>query len=143
VVGEFLRDRRKNLKIEIADVSSYLKVKPHDIEAIENNDFEKVTRHLYVPGLIRSYAKFLKIDPQIIEENIKLLPVKSNVENKNHQLLNIGENIELTPTKDSVFNFFLVSVLLFLVLLSLYNSYEDKSNLITDQNLISELGVIK
>jgi hypothetical protein len=85
----------------------------------------------------------LKIDPQIIEENIKLLPVKSNVENKNHQLLNIGENIELTPTKDSVFNFFLVSVLLFLVLLSLYNSYEDKSNLITDQNLISELGVIK
>jgi hypothetical protein len=142
-VGEFLRDRRRNLKIEINDVSSFLKVKPHDIEAIEDDDLASITKHLYVPGLIRSYARFLKIDPQTIEENIRLLPIKSNTENKKHQLLNIGENTDLTPNKDSFFNFLLVSILLFLVLLSFYNSIEDKSGLITNKNLISELGKIE
>ena len=89
-IGEFLKERRQNLKLEITDVSSYLKVKAHDIEAIENDNLAGVTKHLYVPGLIRSYARFLKLDPKVIEENIRVLPIESNVKNKKHQLLNIG-----------------------------------------------------
>lgn len=138
-VGKILREKRQELKIEISEVSAYLRVKKHDVEGIENDDLASITKHLYVPGLIRSYAKFLKIDQKIIEEKIKSLPIKSNTENKKHQLLNIGENTELKPDKDSFFNFLLISILLFLVLLSIYNSYENKSSLITNQDLILEL----
>lgn len=138
-LAQILREKRQDLKMEIAEVSSYLRVKPNDILAIENNDFGRITRHLYVPGLIRSYAKLLKINQQIIEEKIKQLPIKSNTDNKKHQLLNVGENIDLTPNKDSFFNFLLISILLFLVLLSIYSSVENTENLITNEQLITEM----
>jgi cytoskeleton protein RodZ len=138
-LGQILKERRQSLGIEIIDVGAALRIKVRDVEAIENDDLSGVTKHLYILGLIRAYAKFLKIDQKIIEEKTRVLPIKSNVENKKHQLLNIGENIDLTPDKDSLFNFLLIGVLLFLVLLSLYNSAENKSDLITNETLIHEL----
>lgn len=138
-IGEILKQQRQNLKMEIVDVGNYLRIKNSDIVAIEANEIDRIARHLYAPGLIRSYGKFLKIDERIIEEKIRNLSLKSNTDNKKHLLINIGENIDLTPDKDSFFNFLLVSILLFLVLLSIYNSYENKSSLITNENLILEL----
>ena len=138
-LGQILKAKRQDLKMEIVEVSSYLKIKSNDIDAIESDDLSRVTKHLYIIGLIRSYARFLKIDEKLIEARLKILPVKSNVENKKHQLLNIGENTELTPDKDSFFNFLLISILLFLTLLSIYNSYENKSTLLTAQDLIEKL----
>jgi cytoskeletal protein RodZ len=139
-LGKILAEKRQNLRMEISEISSYLRIKPNDILAIENDEIGAIAKGLYVQGLITSYAKFLKIDQKIIEEKIKFLPIKSNVENKKHLLLNIGENTELTPSKDIFFNFLLISILLFLVLLSIFNSLGDKSGLITNQNLILELG---
>lgn len=141
-LGEVLKERRQYLRMEIEDVAVYLRIKPHDILAIENDEVSRIAKQLYAPGLIRSYAKFLKIDEKTIEEKIKSLAFKSNTENKKHLLLNIGENIELTPSKDSFFNFLLISILAFLVLLSIYNSYEDKNSLITNQDLITNLEKI-
>ena len=141
-LGQIIKEKRQELQIEIPAICAYLKVKANDVEAIENDDLENVTKHIYVLGLIRSYAKFLKIEPKIIEEKIKLLSLKSNVDNKKHLLINIGENPEITPSKDSFFNFLLISILLFLVLLSLYNSYENNDDLITNQNLVRELEKI-
>lgn len=138
-IGKILREKRQASQIEIKEVCSYLKVKFTDITALENNDLESVTKHIYVLGLIRSYAKFLKIAPQIIEEQIKLLSIASNTENKKHLLINIGEDPEVTPNKDSFFNFLLISILLFLVLLSLYNYFENNDNLITNKTLVHEL----
>ena len=107
-LGRVLKEKRQSLKMDIAEVSSYLRIKFNDIDAIESDDLGRVTAHLYVLGLIRAYARFLKIDPKTIEEKIRLLPIKSNVENRKHQLLNIGESNNLTPDKDSFFNFLLI-----------------------------------
>jgi len=138
-LGQILREKRQFLKMEVAEISIYLKIKSRDIEAIENDDLKHVAKHLYVPGLIRSYAKFLKIDPKLIEKKIKVLPIASNTENKKHQLLNIGESDQLSPNKDSVFNFLLISILLFLALLLLYNSFQNNNASITNEKLIHEL----
>jgi cytoskeletal protein RodZ len=138
-LGQILREKRQFLKMEVAEISIYLKIKSRDIEAIENDDLKHVAKHLYVPGLIRSYAKFLKIDSKLVEEKIKVLPIASNTENKKHQLINIGESDQLSPNKDSVFNFLLISILLFLTLLLLYNSFQNNDALITNEKLIHEL----
>lgn len=138
-LGRILKEKRQSLKMDIAEISSYLKVKFNDIDAIESDDLGRVTSHIYVLGLVRAYARFLKIDPKTIEAKIKLLPIKSNVENKKHQLLNIGENNELSPDKDSFFNFLLISILLFLTLLLIYNSNAKNGSLITGQDLIQKL----
>lgn len=132
---QILKEKRLELRMEIAEAASYLKIKPKDLEAIENNN----SKHLYILGALRSYAKLLKIDPNIVEEKIKLLSVESNVNNKKHTLINIGENLDLKPTKDQFFNFLLISILLFLIFLSLCNFYEDNSQIITTEKLVEEL----
>lgn len=138
-LGEILRIKRQDLKMEVLEVSSYLKIKSRDIEAIESGNLSNITKHLYVLGLIHSYAKFLKINEKTIEEKIKFLSIKSNTENKDHQLLNVGEDAKLSPSKDNFFNFLLISILAFLVLLSLFNSCENNGAKITNKNLIKEL----
>ncbi len=142
VLGKILQEKRQNLKIEISEISSYLKIKDRDVIAIESGDLSSITKHLYAIGLIRSYAKFLSVEQKIIEEKIKLLSIKSNVENVQHQLFNIGEENKLSPSKDSFFNFLLISILMFLVLLSLYNSYQNDGASISHQSLVSELEKI-
>ena len=141
-VGQILKNKRQKLKIEIEDVAAYLKMKLRDIEALENDDLSSIIKHLYLPGLLRSYARFLKIDQRIIEEKIKLLHIEPNTNNKKHQLLNIGENIDLTPDNNVFVNFLAISVLLFFILLSIYNFSENKSPIINSDNLVEELKKI-
>ena len=138
-LGKLLHQKRQDLNMEIADIASYLKIKKHDIEAIENEKWNSITNHVYKPGLIRSYAKMLKIDMATIEAKIRELPFESNTKNQKHRLLNIGEEVEITPNRDMFFNFLLISILLFLTLLAIYNASEKKSKLLTNQDLISEL----
>ncbi len=138
-ISEILYQKRIELNIDINDAALYLKIKKSDIEAIENGEFENITKHLYLLGTLRSYARFLKIDQSVITKKITAINVRSNIENKKHQLINIGENNDLKPSKDQFFNFLLVSILLFLVLLSIFNFYSDKSYLITNEGIIEEL----
>lgn len=141
-IGQTLKQKREELDIKTQEAALYLKVKVRDIDAIEKDSLSEITSHLYIPGLVRSYAKFLKFDPQAFEEKAKGLKIKSNVDAKEHRLLNIGENTEISPSKESFFNFSLISLLIFLIFLSIYNSYLAKDSLITNQKLISELESI-
>lgn len=137
-IGKILKAKRLESAISVEDSCAYLKVKKNDIEAIESDDFEKLSAHIYALGFVRSYAKFLKVETQI-EEKVKNLLVKSNVENKEHLLVNIGEDKKFSPNRDLLFNALLVSILLFLVLLSIYNFVETDNNLISSEILIREL----
>lgn len=138
-LAEILKTKRTELGMTISDAASYLKIRVKDLEAIENGNQDSVTKHLYILGAIRSYAKLLQIEQKIVEEKIKFFTVESNVHNKKHKLINIGENLDLKPTKDQFFNFLLISILLFLVFLSLYNFYETNNNMITMDSLVDEL----
>jgi cytoskeletal protein RodZ len=139
-LGKFLQQRRQELQMEIEKISAALRVKPRDLLSIEEDKIDQlIKRGLYAPGLIRSYAKHLKIEEKEIEKKISNLTFKSNTENKKHTLLNIGGESEITPPKDDFFNFLLISALLFLILLSIYNSFESKDSLITSQDLIQQL----
>lgn len=141
-IGQILRGKRQKLKIEISEAASHLKIKSRDIESIENEDLSKILKHLYVPGLLRSYANFLKIDPRLIENKIKLLHIESNTHNKKHQLLNIGENTELTPDRNVFLNLLAISIALFFILLSIYNFSENKRTSIGSDSLVEELKKI-
>ena len=141
-LGEVLQQKRLELRISVQDAASYLRIKTYDIDSIESNKFDSVTKHLYILGLIRAYAKFLKVEPTIIEKGIKSVFVRSNVDNKEHKLLNIGEHIDLVPEKDMFFNFLLISVLLFFIFLSIVGSYEKSETLLSSSKVISEMEKI-
>lgn len=138
-ISLILKEKRISMNMEISEVSSFLKVKIHDIQAIENDNWGAITKHVYIAGIIRSYARLLEIDPKTLEKKIEMLYLMSNTDEKKHRLINIGENLDLKPNKDQFFNFLLVSVLLFLTLLILCNFYENKKGLITSDVLVRRL----
>jgi len=142
IIGDILRQKRQELNLETSDIASYLKIKSRDIEMLENEEWDFNSRQLYRLGLIRSYAKMLKIDDAIIEERIKKLPRESNVKNKKYKLLNIGESIDLTPSRDMFFNFLLIGFLMFLIILLIYNGAEDKSRVFGTKALVDQMNKI-
>lgn len=139
-LGKFLQKKRHDLQMEIEKISIALRVKPRDLLALEEDEIEHlIKRGLYAPGLIRSYARHLKIEEKEIEKKLSQLAFRSNTENRKHLLLNLGEESEVTPPKDDFFNFLLISILLFLILLSIYNSFESNDSLISSQDLIQKM----
>ena len=140
-LGELLRINRENLNIKIEEIANFLKVRISDIALLENNDIEKIAKNIYIPGLIKSYGKHLKISTKIIDAKIQELSLRSNVEVKKHTLLNIGDNRELSPSKEFFFNSLVVSTILFLFFV-IFFSFERKNELINTDNIISEIQKI-
>lgn len=141
-LGGILKKKREEMRMEITDISSHLRAKVEDIIAIEEDRTSEITSHIYVPGLIGSYAKFLLLDKKLIEEQIRLLRLKSNVENKKHILVNIGEDDHLAPNKNLSFHAAIIAAILILLLFPIYYHYEDKGDMIEDLDLTSQLNSI-
>lgn len=60
--GAMLRMAREARGTTIAEVASALKMSPRQIEAIEGEDFSRLTGATFIRGFIRNYARLLKID---------------------------------------------------------------------------------
>ena len=140
-IGELLKINREKLNIKIEEIANFLKVRTRDIALLENNDIEKIAKNIYIPGLIKSYGKHLKISAKIIDIKIQELSLRSNVEVKKHILLNIGDSRELSPNKEIFFNSLIISTILFLFFV-IFFSFERKNELINTDNIISEIQKI-
>jgi len=97
-IGDKLRETREELKLSLKDVASETQINPSYIEALETEDFERFPAEAYLIGFLKSYASFLKLDPEEIVQAYKGYK--------------IGESVtpleELTkPTKISFSAFFL------------------------------------
>lgn len=140
-LGELLRLSREKAKIDIMQVANFLKVRSGDINLLENNDIEKIAKNIYIPGLIKSYGKYLKINTKIINEKIQELSLRSNIDVKKHMLLNVGDSKNLSPSKEIFFNSLVASVILFLFFI-IFFSLEHKNDLINTENIISDIQKI-
>jgi cytoskeletal protein RodZ len=140
-LGELLKKNRESLNIKIQEVSNFLKVRPSEIKLLENNDIEKIAKSIYIPGLIKSYGKYLNINAKIINEKIQELSLRSNVEVKKHTLLNVGKENELSPSREIFFNVAIFCVIL-LIFFIIFFSLENKNELINTKNIIFEIEKI-
>ncbi len=140
-LGELLNQSREKLEIEIKEVANFLKVRPNDIKLLENNDIEKIAKNIYIPGLIKSYGKYLKINNKIINEKIQELSLRSNIEVKKHTLINLGDDRSLSPSKNFFYNSMIAFVILSLFFILLF-ILEHKNELINTKNIISDIQKI-
>lgn len=72
--GTMLRMARESRGATVAEVAAALKMRPRQIEAIENEDFSRLSGATFVRGFIRNYAKLLKIDAAAV---LAALPEKA------------------------------------------------------------------
>lgn len=60
--GAVLRMAREARGATIAEIAAALKMSPRQIEAIESEDFSRLSGPTFVRGFVRNYARLLKID---------------------------------------------------------------------------------
>ena len=70
-LGDELRKHRTDAKIDIQDVASRLKLSTEQIDALEKGNIPAFPVLVFVSGYLRSYARFLKIDEQIIAKHLR------------------------------------------------------------------------
>lgn len=63
-ITSYLAKCRSEKGYTTEDIVNHLRVSRHYIESIENNDFDRFPERVYLIGFVRSYAKFLGIDPE-------------------------------------------------------------------------------
>lgn len=76
--GAMLRMAREARGTTVGEVAAALKLSPRQVEAIENEDFSRLSGATFIRGFVRNYAKLLKIDPApllIALEDKAVLPV--------------------------------------------------------------------
>lgn len=64
--GRLLREAREAKKFSLEDVAQYLKFRPKQIGALENDDYGALPGPVAVRGMIRSYAKLLGLDAEAL-----------------------------------------------------------------------------
>ena len=62
--GAYLKSRREEKGLSIADVSAQIYLQRHVIEALERDDYDSLPIRAYVYGYLQSYAKFLNVPPE-------------------------------------------------------------------------------
>jgi cytoskeletal protein RodZ len=62
-LGEKLAKKRISLGLDLKDVERNIKIRAKYIEAIENSKYDVLPPEVFVKGFVRSYAEFLKLDP--------------------------------------------------------------------------------
>jgi cytoskeleton protein RodZ len=63
-IGEKFRALREERGVSIRQVCDETNISPTYLEALENEDFDKFPGETYITGFIRSYAEYLRIEPE-------------------------------------------------------------------------------
>ena len=69
-VGAELARAREERGLSISDVAQQLKFAPRQLEALEQERFELLPGATFVRGMLRSYARLLRLDPEPLIERI-------------------------------------------------------------------------
>ena len=66
--GESLANKRSEKELSVNQVAREIKIEPHVIEMIENDDFESIGAPVFVRGYLRQYSELVGLDPDLIIE---------------------------------------------------------------------------
>jgi cytoskeleton protein RodZ len=69
-VGQELAAAREARGLALADVAQQLKFAPRQLEALEQEHFEALPGATFARGMVRSYARLLKLDPEPLVQRI-------------------------------------------------------------------------
>ena len=69
-VGEELRNAREAQGLSVSEVAHQLKLAPRQVEALEAGRFETLPGGTFVRGMLRNYARLLKLEPEPLLEQL-------------------------------------------------------------------------
>jgi hypothetical protein len=97
MLGDELRGERATVNKSLLDVQKDLRIKASYIAAIENCDLEVFSNRGFIAGYVRSYARYLALDPDIIYERFCR---ESGFSSQNAELTLQGKKFSTVAKKD-------------------------------------------
>lgn len=76
-VGRTLKQAREARRLRLSDISDQLRIRQDYLEAIEDGRLGHLPGPPYTAGFIRSYAKYLGVDPKALLENLNTFEAAS------------------------------------------------------------------
>jgi cytoskeleton protein RodZ len=70
-IGVEMRAARIRVGAELSDIAQKLRISQAYLEAIEEGRFDELPGHVYVFGFLKTYARFLDLDEEIVVERFK------------------------------------------------------------------------
>jgi cytoskeleton protein RodZ len=74
-VGDRLRAAREARKMSLEDVSQAIKIAPRVLEQVEGNAWAQLPGYTFARGVVRSYARLLKLDPEALLRDLESAPM--------------------------------------------------------------------
>jgi cytoskeleton protein RodZ len=94
-IGQELAAAREARGLALADVAQQLKFAPRQLEALEQERFEALPGATFARGMVRSYARLLKLDPEPLLSRIAgrwAVPDSSRLAARYHQPVPFSDN---------------------------------------------------
>ena len=94
-VGQELAAAREARGLALADVAQQLKFAPRQLEALEQENFETLPGATFARGMVRSYARLLKLDPEPLVQRVASrfeIPDSNQLAARYHQPVPFSDN---------------------------------------------------
>ena len=94
-VGQELAAAREAQGLALSDVAQALKFAPRQLEALEGEHFEQLPGATFARGMVRSYARLLKLDPEPLLQRIAVrieIPDPNRLAARYHQPVPFSDN---------------------------------------------------
>jgi cytoskeleton protein RodZ len=65
-LGIFLKKSREERHIELDDIAEATRIRRYCLEAIENDEWDKLPSKVFIKGFLKSYAEFLGLDKEAV-----------------------------------------------------------------------------
>ncbi len=94
-LGARLENARKKKRLELEEISQTLRINVHYLEALEKSQYYVFPARSYAIGFLRSYAKYLKLNP---DEIVELYYKETNTETETPLNMLVIKNQHSLPT---------------------------------------------
>jgi len=84
-IGERLEEARKRKGISIREASEATKIRSDYLQKFESNTFELNLPYIYVRGFLRSYAHYLKLNPEKLLTDLSALGLSTGRESRRQE----------------------------------------------------------
>ena len=125
-LGSILKNARESQKLTVEDVASNLRLGIKKIKALEADDYSLIADPTLARALIRSYARFLKLNPEPLLEAHRQMTPSDIVNPIGLSTEIVSGDIVLGQSKSKSMLFF--TVLIALILIWFFNAYQTQES---------------
>lgn len=117
-VGEILKNKRLEKNLGLGEVEAATKIKKEFLEAIEKNNFQKISSEVATRGFIKNYAEFLGLSSR----NVLAVFKRDFVQNKREIKIPYSSRFVWTPKLTMILLVVIFAILLIAYLIRQYFS---------------------